>query len=95
MLFAYKAIDQSGTPREGTVEALNTDSAIVTVQGRGYTVISVVPLNEQISLLNFEITWFQRVSNKEVVIFSRQIATLFEAQVSALRIFRPRSWHVS
>lgn len=88
MLFAYKAIDQSGTPREGTVEALNTDSAIVTVQGRGYTVISVVPLNEQISLLNFEITWFQRVSNKEVVIFSRQIATLFEAQVSALRIFR-------
>lgn len=88
MLFAYKAIDQSGTPREGTVEALNTESAIVTVQGRGYTVISVLPLNEQSSILNFEITWFQRVSNKEIVIFSRQIATLFEAQVSALRIFR-------
>jgi type IV pilus assembly protein PilC len=88
MLFSYKAIDQSGTPREGTVEAQNTESAIETVQGRGYTVIAVEPLNEKKSALEIEITWFQRVSNKEIVILSRQIATLFEAQVSALRVFR-------
>jgi len=88
MLFSYKAIDQSGTPREGTVEAQNTESAIETVQGRGYTVIAVEPLNEKSSMFDFEITWFQRVSNKEVVILSRQISTLFEAQVSALRVFR-------
>ncbi len=88
MLFSYKAIDQSGTPREGTVEAQNTESAIETVQGRGYTVIAVEPLNENKSALEIEITWFQRVSNKEIVILSRQIATLFEAQVSALRVFR-------
>jgi type II secretory pathway component PulF len=30
----------------------------------------------------------KRVSNKEIVILSRQLAILFEAQVSALRIFR-------
>jgi type IV pilus assembly protein PilC len=88
MLFSYKAIDQSGTPREGTVEAQNTESAIETVQGRGYTVIAVEPLSENKSALEIEITWFQRVSNKEIVILSRQIATLFEAQVSALRVFR-------
>lgn len=88
MLFTYKAIDQSGTPREGTVEAQNTESAIETVQGRGYTVVAVVPLNDKKSALEFEITWFERVTNKEVVILSRQIATLFEAQVSALRVFR-------
>jgi type IV pilus assembly protein PilC len=88
MLFSYKAIDQSGTPREGTVEAQNTESAIETVQGRGYTVIAVEPLNEEKSVFDVEITWFERVSNKEVVILSRQIATLFEAQVSALRVFR-------
>lgn len=88
MLFTYKAIDQSGTPREGTVEAQNTESAIETVQGRGYTVIAVEGLNDKKSALDIEITWFQRVSNKEVVILSRQIATLFEAQVSALRVFR-------
>jgi type IV pilus assembly protein PilC len=89
MLFSYKAIDQSGTPREGTVEAQNTESAIETVQARGYSVIALAPLNEKKkSALDIEITWFERVSNKEVVMLSRQIATLFEAQVSALRVFR-------
>lgn len=88
MLFTYRAIDQSSTPREGTVEAQNMESAIETVKARGYTVISVEPLNDNKSMLNVEITWFQRVSNKEIVILSRQISTLFEAQVSALRIFR-------
>lgn len=88
MLFSYKAIDQQNTPREGTVEASNIDAAIATVQSRGYTVISIDPIKEESSFLNFEINWFQHISTKEVVIISRQIATLFEAQVSALRVFR-------
>ena len=88
MLFQYKAIDQTNATREGTVEATNIDTAIMTVQKRGYTVVSIDPLEQQDSLLNFEITWFQSISTKEVVILSRQIATLFDAQVSALRIFR-------
>jgi type II secretory pathway component PulF len=88
MLFSYRAVDKTGTPREGTVDARNIESAIETVEGRGYTIISVDPINNSTSLFDFEITWFERVSNKEIVILSRQIATLFEAQVSALRIFR-------
>ena len=88
MLFSYKAIDQTNASREGTVEATNIDAAIATVQKRGYTVISIDPIEEKKSLLNFEITWFQSISNKDVVILSRQLATLFDAQVSALRIFR-------
>ena len=35
-----------------------------------------------------KISYSDRVSNKDVVILSRQLATLFEAQVSALRVFR-------
>ncbi len=88
MLFSYKAIDQTNVKREGIVEAGNIDAAIATVQKRGYTVISIDPVEEKQQLLNFKITWFQRISNKEVVILSRQLATLFDAQVSALRIFR-------
>jgi type IV pilus assembly protein PilC len=88
MLFSYKAVDKSGTTRDGTVDAINIESAIETVEARGYTVVSVDPLSNRPSLFDVEITWFERVSNKEVVILSRQIATLFEAQVSALRIFR-------
>src|SRR3989344_112028 len=88
MLFSYKAIDQNNVKREGTVEASNIDAAIATVQKRSYTVISIDPIEEAKSIFNLEIKWFQRIGNKEVVILSRQLATLFDAQVSALRIFR-------
>jgi type II secretory pathway component PulF len=89
MLFLYKAIDKSNTPREGTVDAQNIESAIETIESRGYTVVSVDPIdNANGSILDFKITWFERVSHKEIVILSRQIATLFDAQVSALQIFR-------
>lgn len=88
MIFEYKAIDQHNASREGTVEASNIDAAISTVQKRGYTVISIEPIENNTSLFNVEIDWFQRISRKEVVILSRQMATLFDAQVSALRIFR-------
>lgn len=88
MLFSYKAIDKSNVKREGTVEASNIDAAISTVQKLGYTVISIDPVEEKKQLFNMEIKWFQRISNKEVVILSRQLATLFDAQVSALRVFR-------
>ena len=88
MLFNYKAIDQNNASREGTVEAANTDAAISTVQKRGYTVVAIEPVEQKKNLLDIEITWFQGISNKDIVIMSRQLATLFEAQVSALRIFR-------
>ena len=87
MLLSATAIDQNNVKREGTVEAGNIDAAIATVQKRGYTVISLDPVEEK-NGLNLNITWFQHISNKEVVILSRQLATLFDAQVSALRIFR-------
>lgn len=88
MLFTFKAIDQNNASRDGTVEASSIDAAIATVQKRGYTVVSIDPVEEKKSFGAIEINWFQGISNKEIVILSRQIATLFEAQVSALRIFR-------
>ena len=87
MLFNYHALDQDGHEREGTVEALSMDVAISTLQRRSLIVSSIEPAAKKTGL-NVEISFFKRISNKEVVILSRQIATLFEAQVSALRIFR-------
>lgn len=88
MLFKYQAVDSANTAREGTIEAVTMDVAINSLQRRGYVVSAIEPLSESGSFLSMKITWFERVSNKEIVIFSRQIATLFEAQVSALRVFR-------
>lgn len=87
MLFSYHALDKDGHERAGTVEALSVDVAVSTLQRRGLIVSSIEPVTKK-SALNIEIGFFKKVSNKEVVILSRQIATLFEAQVSALRIFR-------
>ncbi len=90
MLFNYKAVDSSNIQREGTVEAPSVDAAISAVQKRGYTLISIDETGGSgglLGALNIEFSFFKSVSNKEIVILSRQIATLFQAQVSPLRIF--------
>lgn len=91
MLFNYKAIDTANIQREGTVEAPTIDAAISAVQKRGYTLVSIDEVNPNeglAGLLNVKFEFFQGISNKDIVIFSRQISTLFQAQVSPLRIFR-------
>jgi type IV pilus assembly protein PilC len=87
MLFNYRGLDTDGHERQGTVEALSKDVAVATLQRRGLIVSSIEPAEKK-TLLTADLAIFSRVSNKEVVILSRQIATLFEAQVSALRVFR-------
>ena len=85
MLFKYKAIDDKGTSKEGEIDAPNKDIAISGLQRRGLVVISIKEEGEKKSV--FEISFFERVKTKDIVILSRQIATLFEAQVSALKAF--------
>lgn len=88
MLFHYLVIDQDGKEREGEIDAPSQEGAINALQHRNYVISSIKPVGEGGSLLNKRFSFFDKVSNKEVVMISRQIATLFEAQVSALRIFR-------
>lgn len=85
MLFKYKAIDSGGASKEGEIDAPNRDIAINGLQRRGLVVISVQEELEKKSF--FQLSFFDRVKPKDVVILSRQIATLFEAQVSALKAF--------
>lgn len=86
MLFSYEALDKNGGKQSGTIETVSRDVAISSLQRRGFSITSVEAVDDKKNVLN--ISFFEGVSNKEVVLLSRQIATLFEAQVSALRIFR-------
>lgn len=91
MLFKYIATDKTNQQKEGTVEAVTIDSAISAVQKRGYVILSIDPIEASTglsSLLRMEFSMFNSVSNKDVVILSRQVSTLFQAHVSPLRIFR-------
>lgn len=85
MLFTYKVLDEGGINKEGEIDAPNRDMAISGLQRRGLVVISIKDETENKSI--FDVSFFDKVSNKDVVILSRQIATLFEAQVSALKAF--------
>ncbi|HVS79852.1 MAG TPA: type II secretion system F family protein [Candidatus Paceibacterota bacterium] len=93
MIFNYKAIDKNGETKEGVIDAISMDVAISSLQKRDLIISSIVPQDESQSFLQ-HIPFLNRVSNKEVVILSRQLATLFEAQVSALRIFKLMSSEV-
>ncbi len=88
-LFSYSGVDKEGNERQGTIDAVNVDVAITALQRRGL-VVSQIDEQQQVgtALLQKNFGFFERVTNRDVVMMSRQINTLFEAQVSALRAFR-------
>jgi len=88
MLFNYTTVDDKGQATNGSIDAVNVDIAIASLQRRGLTITSIHGADEKKSILTMNISFFDRVSNKDIVILSRQLSTLFQAQVSALRIFR-------
>ena len=87
MLFQYKIINQEGKQQDGTIDALNEEVAISSLQRRGFTIVSIES-EEKESFWKKQFSFLERVPVKDVVILSRQIATLFTAEVSALRVFR-------
>ncbi len=87
--FKYEALDSTGKPTGGTVSAATQDAAITTLQRKGLT-ITAISGGAQTGIMGQlqGITLFGGVKSRDLVLLSRQIATLFEAQVSALRVFR-------
>ncbi len=89
MLFNYEALESgSGIKRNGSIDAVNVDVAISSLQRRNLVLVNIKEAEANGSFFGKEIVWFDRVSTKDVVILSRQLATLFDAQVSALRVFK-------
>jgi len=89
MEFKYEALDQEGKPTSGVVNAANQDSALEALQRRGLTITAFASGTSKTFLQSLGgISFFSGASTRDVVILSRQISTLFEAQVSALRVFR-------
>ncbi|QQG38222.1 MAG: type II secretion system F family protein [Candidatus Kaiserbacteria bacterium] len=86
-LFSYRAVDPDGAERAGTIDAVNIDVAIAALQRRGLVISAINPQEAKGSAWG-RISLFDRITNADVVMISRQITTLFEAQVSALRAFR-------
>jgi type IV pilus assembly protein PilC len=88
MLFNYTSIDEKGQQSQGSIDAVNYDVAVSSLQRRNLLISSIKEANPNKSFLSINLSFLDRISTKDVVILSRQLSTLFQAQVSALRIFR-------
>lgn len=92
MIFHYSWLNANGNKEEADVEATSLDNAILIIQKKGIT--TILEVKEKIDKKNnaFYIIWSklfkQKIKQKDIVLFSRQVSTLFEAGVSALRAFR-------
>ncbi|MEK7662091.1 MAG: type II secretion system F family protein [Patescibacteria group bacterium] len=87
MIFKYKAIEQDGTARDGTIDAAGRDIAVAALQRRGLVVVSITDEDTR-PFLERNLSFFEGVALKDLVVFSRQMSTLLEAQVSAVKTFR-------
>lgn len=85
MLYHYKTIDEKGMQKGGNIEAVSLEVAIDSLQKRGLIVASIDAADKPSFFSKMSLG--SKVSNKDIVILSRQISTLFNASVSALKIF--------
>ncbi|HMR55555.1 MAG TPA: type II secretion system F family protein, partial [Candidatus Doudnabacteria bacterium] len=86
MKFNYQARDQKGELKKGFVVADTNAKAEQLLANNGLIIISMTVEKENI-LSKFD-TLFHRVSYKDLVIFSRQLATLVAARVPIIQGLR-------
>lgn len=82
--FEYQAKTREGEPRSGVIEAFSQEGALEFLHREGLVVTS---LAEKLP------AWWRlriggRVRQKDIVIFSRQLSTLFEAQIPVVEALR-------
>ena len=77
MLYVYEATDKEGKKSSGSVDAPSIEVAINSLQRRSLIILSIKPEEEATPFFSRDLNIFERVKTKDVVIFSRQIATLF------------------
>ena len=82
--FHYKARDSEGLVSEGTIEAENKEYVVRRLKERGYYISNIEEVEEE-SELNFELNLFNSVSLEDLVLFSRQFATMIKSGVSLVR----------
>ena len=82
-LFRYKAKDEFGLPSTGTLESSGPDAVAAHLTNLGFTPISIKkgrpPLFSQFTFIDFE-----RITHQDLIIFTRQLATLIDAGIPFL-----------
>ncbi|MFH1175422.1 MAG: type II secretion system F family protein [bacterium] len=86
--FNYEAKDNFGEMRSGTVEAVDEQTAIEALKKHNLIVLSVAEAGKGMSI---SLSIFDKVKSRDLVTFSRQLATLMEAKVPLVESLRTLS----
>lgn len=85
--FNYSARNKEGKFKNGVIEASSKDAAVSVLQRHGLVIVSLQLINE-VPFWKRSFKVFQGIKSKELVMFTRQLATLVEAQVVILEAMR-------
>lgn len=85
--FSYKARTKEGEIRSGIIETSSREAALDALQQNNLLVISVDEAKKS-PLLNWGLPVFGSANQKDIVIFSRQLATLFEARIPVVEALK-------
>jgi len=88
MIFKFSARDSKGKKIEGKIEAVSNDTAVQILQSRGLTPLFVVREKETPDYLQDLQRIWEGASQKELMIFFRELATLIEAKVPVVPALR-------
>ena len=89
MKFRYKAQNSEKIVQEGIVEAETKEEAIKTLQDYGLIVFSLVAEDDiPIYKKRVNIAFLNRIKQKDLVVFSRELATLVEGKVSLVEALK-------
>lgn len=81
MRFAFKAKDKSGIMREGSVDALSSEAATKVLQQNELFPIYIEEEKSSEPLIKRFLKLFERVKEKELMLFFKQLSILIEAKV--------------
>jgi type IV pilus assembly protein PilC len=81
--FTYTALTKDGQHRRGDIEAESKDSAIEIIRKQGLKPLSIISKKKGTNILSMNIS--TKVKVKDLVIFTRQLATLVNAGVPLTR----------
>lgn len=80
MQFTYEAKDPQGRWLKGTIEAYSQEAAVDALNSRGVAIVSLAEVRKD--FLKTDIASFlERPNNRDVVVFTRQLATIIAADI--------------
>lgn len=81
-VYSYRARDGAGALVTGTLQGDSPDTVALELRGQGYTPVSINPHREK---KKHSLSVFSRVSEEDIIVFSRQMATMIKAGIPFIR----------